>query len=85
MGATTTTGKIFIVKKYIFYFMWLLYVKNRCEAVKAGMLEMPYKGGDMSMIFILPFEKTPLSQVEEALKDFSWTEFYEKANMVSRQ
>ncbi len=58
---------------------------NRCETARAVMLEMPYEGGDMSMIFILPFDGTPLAQVEKALKDFSWTNFYERANMVSTQ
>ncbi len=56
----------------------------RCEAAKAYMLEMLYESNNISMIFILPFEETTLSVVEEALKGFLWREFYEKGTMVSR-
>ncbi len=48
------------------------------------MLEMLYEEEHLSMIFILPFEEMPLSEVEEAMKKFHWAEFYEKGTMVSR-
>ncbi len=87
MATTAITGKeklFFFIVRYLLAYAIPLFL-NRCETAKAGMLEMPYQGGDMSMIFILPFEGTPLSQVEMALKNFSWTKFYERANMVSTQ
>ena len=55
---------------------------HEAKGVKAEMLEIAYKGGDVSMVFILPFEGVPIKEVEERMRDFSWGEFYDKGTWV---